>query len=445
MNAAVSAPAPTFVGSMFFGSTSIPQSAVATRSYHTQPLLLWLGAIIALGVLGRRRFRGGSWPTDLVVLAGAGGRPRVSRLERAADPGRAGRRGPRELRRRDPAHRKLVALVGFGLGRLGRRRRRAGSDRIRLRTRASARRSGGCRAGPRPRPGRARSRWGSPCRTIPSVDRVRADGEQEAQGRVVTLVLGIRRCRTRPAGQRFHWSSAASTYSHGLGSDAIDRAMPLKARSISRYHPASTFPRPRRPPHRQEHLERARRCQTVPRSSVTLRSAGDRWHPRVSRTRGRSQSRQVAPNTSGDGWVLACLAAVALLALIVFITQNAAPCRGVVPGLARPVPPRGGTPCRGVHRLHRHPDSGKHPDSAAETYSRRSRRVRAPDVQSGPALRAVTADCCRFDDPTQPSAPARTPASAGRRTRERAVDGGTHLIPATSNASRLRRTPSSSS
>jgi hypothetical protein len=118
VNANVSAPAPTFVGSMFFASTSIPQSTVATRSYRTQPLLLWLAAIITLAVLTRRRLRGGSWHTDLVVLVGAGG-ALVSAISGVlliqAAPDGVGREstGVAVL-----LTASCIALVGLGLGRL---------------------------------------------------------------------------------------------------------------------------------------------------------------------------------------------------------------------------------------------------------------------------------------------------------------------------------------
>jgi hypothetical protein len=117
-NANVSAPAPTFVSSMFFGSTSIPQSAVTTRSYRTQPLLLWLGAIITLAVLTRRRLRGGSWHTDLVVLFGAAGA-----LVSAISGGLLIQAAPDGVGRENAGVAMLltascIALVGLGLGRL---------------------------------------------------------------------------------------------------------------------------------------------------------------------------------------------------------------------------------------------------------------------------------------------------------------------------------------
>jgi hypothetical protein len=114
----VSAPAPAFVGSMFFGSTSIPQSNNATLGYRTQPLLLWLAAIITLAVLGRRRFPGGSWHTDLVVLAGAGGA-----LVSAISGGLLIQAAPDGVGRESAGVTLLltascVVLVGLGLGRL---------------------------------------------------------------------------------------------------------------------------------------------------------------------------------------------------------------------------------------------------------------------------------------------------------------------------------------
>ena len=118
VNADVSAPAPTFVGSMFFGSTSIPQSTIATRSYRTQPLLLWLAAIIILALLARRRLRGGSWHTDLIVLFGAGGA-----LVSAISGGLLIQAAPDGVGRESTGVAVLltascVALVGLGLGRL---------------------------------------------------------------------------------------------------------------------------------------------------------------------------------------------------------------------------------------------------------------------------------------------------------------------------------------
>jgi hypothetical protein len=118
VDANVSAPAPTFVGSMFFGSPSIPQSGIATRSYRTQPLLLWLGAIITLAVLDRRRFQGRSWHTDLVVLAGACGA-----LASAIAGGLLIPYAPETVGRESTGVTLLltascIVLVGLGLGRL---------------------------------------------------------------------------------------------------------------------------------------------------------------------------------------------------------------------------------------------------------------------------------------------------------------------------------------
>jgi len=118
VNATVTAPAPEFVGSMFFGSTSIPQSSYPKLDYRTQPLFLWLGAIITLAVLTRRRFRGDSWHTDLVVLFGAGG-ALVSAITGVlliqAAPDGIGREntGVAVL-----LTASCLALVGLGLGRL---------------------------------------------------------------------------------------------------------------------------------------------------------------------------------------------------------------------------------------------------------------------------------------------------------------------------------------
>ncbi len=114
----VSAPAPQFVSSMYFGSTAIPQSNNSARSYRTQPLLLWLAAIVVLAVLGRRRFRSGNWHADLVVLAGAAGA-----LVSAVTGGLLIQAAPDGVGRESAGVTLLltascVTLVGFGLGRL---------------------------------------------------------------------------------------------------------------------------------------------------------------------------------------------------------------------------------------------------------------------------------------------------------------------------------------
>jgi len=114
----VSAPAPTFVSSMFFGSTAIPQSQFPTRSYRTEPLLFWLGAILVLALLGRRRSRSGSWHTDLVVAAGA-----VGALAAAVSGGLVIQTSPHGVGRESTGATLLLtasclALVGLGLGRL---------------------------------------------------------------------------------------------------------------------------------------------------------------------------------------------------------------------------------------------------------------------------------------------------------------------------------------
>lgn len=69
----VYAAVPASVSSIFFGSTALPQSAVATRTFHTEPVLLWLAAIAVLGLLGRARWRGSRWACDLGLLASVGG------------------------------------------------------------------------------------------------------------------------------------------------------------------------------------------------------------------------------------------------------------------------------------------------------------------------------------------------------------------------------------
>ena len=69
----VFAAVPTPVRSVFFGSTELPQSAVATRTYHSEPLLLWLAAAAVLALLGRGRWRGSTWACDLGLLATVAG------------------------------------------------------------------------------------------------------------------------------------------------------------------------------------------------------------------------------------------------------------------------------------------------------------------------------------------------------------------------------------
>jgi hypothetical protein len=65
----VKAPVPNAVSQLFFGSAPLPQDPVTTRSYRTEPVLLWLGVAVALAVAGARsrRWRGTSWPVDAVL------------------------------------------------------------------------------------------------------------------------------------------------------------------------------------------------------------------------------------------------------------------------------------------------------------------------------------------------------------------------------------------
>jgi hypothetical protein len=69
----VYAATPTPVSSVFFGSTPLLQSAVSTRTYHSEPLLLWLAAAAVLALLGRGRWRASSWACDVGLLASVAG------------------------------------------------------------------------------------------------------------------------------------------------------------------------------------------------------------------------------------------------------------------------------------------------------------------------------------------------------------------------------------
>jgi len=65
----VYAPVPSSVSQLFFGSVALPQDPVKTRTYRTEPVLLWLAAAIALAVVGatRRGWRRGGWTPDAVL------------------------------------------------------------------------------------------------------------------------------------------------------------------------------------------------------------------------------------------------------------------------------------------------------------------------------------------------------------------------------------------
>jgi hypothetical protein len=69
----VYAATPTAVSALFFGSTALPQSAVSTRTYRVEPLLLWLATAAALALLGRGRWRDGAWSSELALLASVAG------------------------------------------------------------------------------------------------------------------------------------------------------------------------------------------------------------------------------------------------------------------------------------------------------------------------------------------------------------------------------------
>jgi hypothetical protein len=114
----VTAAVPESVGSLYFGSPALPQAAVTTRNYRTQPLILWLAAVVALAWLGRRRWRGSAWTVDLILVAGAGGC-----LASAISSGLLIQTAPFEVGQEGAGAAvvliaTLVALVGFGLDRV---------------------------------------------------------------------------------------------------------------------------------------------------------------------------------------------------------------------------------------------------------------------------------------------------------------------------------------
>jgi hypothetical protein len=67
----VVAATPNSVSAVFLGSQALPQDAVASRTYRTQPLIFWFTAILALAVVARvrRRWRRSTWAIDLALGA----------------------------------------------------------------------------------------------------------------------------------------------------------------------------------------------------------------------------------------------------------------------------------------------------------------------------------------------------------------------------------------
>jgi hypothetical protein len=65
----VNAPVPNSVSQLFFGSVALPQDPIKTKTYRTEPLLLWLAAAIALAIVGAtvKRSQRGDWTPDLVL------------------------------------------------------------------------------------------------------------------------------------------------------------------------------------------------------------------------------------------------------------------------------------------------------------------------------------------------------------------------------------------
>jgi hypothetical protein len=65
----VYAPVPNSVSQLFFGSVALPQDPVKTKTYRTEPVLLWLAAAVALAFVGaaRKGSRRDSWTPDSVL------------------------------------------------------------------------------------------------------------------------------------------------------------------------------------------------------------------------------------------------------------------------------------------------------------------------------------------------------------------------------------------
>jgi hypothetical protein len=113
----MTAAVPAQVGSLFFGSPPLPQSADASKSYRTQPLLLWLALAAGVAWVGRRRWRGTPWGGDVVLVAGA-----VGALGSAISSGLLIQTAPFEVGQESAGvtilmTASLIALVGLGLDR----------------------------------------------------------------------------------------------------------------------------------------------------------------------------------------------------------------------------------------------------------------------------------------------------------------------------------------
>jgi hypothetical protein len=65
----VKAAVPNSVSQVYFGSLALPQNPIETRSYRTEPVLLWVAAAIALAIVAvtRRRRPRTSWTPDAIL------------------------------------------------------------------------------------------------------------------------------------------------------------------------------------------------------------------------------------------------------------------------------------------------------------------------------------------------------------------------------------------
>jgi hypothetical protein len=64
---------PLSVSTVFFGTSGLPQSAIPTDTFGTQPILIWLAVALGLAWLGRRRLRARASGTGLLLLATVAG------------------------------------------------------------------------------------------------------------------------------------------------------------------------------------------------------------------------------------------------------------------------------------------------------------------------------------------------------------------------------------
>jgi hypothetical protein len=120
----VIAATPPAVADLFFGTPAIPQDAYVTRTYRTQPLILWAFAAGALAIAAttRRLWRRTPWGTDLILAATVGGG-----LATAISSGLLIQTVPHEVAQESLGATAvitaaLVAAVGLGWDRLGRGR-----------------------------------------------------------------------------------------------------------------------------------------------------------------------------------------------------------------------------------------------------------------------------------------------------------------------------------